>query len=86
MIGLFSVTLSFERDLQLFSRLLFLRSRSLFFQTKKSFLRRERENTDQKSFFHFFRLSSFLQESKKNFYFPPVRREKRDIKTQNTAQ
>ena len=72
MIGLFSVTLSFERSSAFFSSFAFSALAFIIFSDEKKFAKRERKHTSrEKSFFHFFRLSSFLQESKKNFFFAP---------------
>ena len=73
MIGFFCDKLLFERSSKAFFSFAFS-LRSFFIGREKKFAKRE--NTQDKLFSLFSSLSSFLQESQKNFYFPP-QREKR---------
>ena len=84
MIGFFCDTLLFERSSKAFFSFAF--SRLLVFHRTKKSLREEKKRTSKdKHFFHFFRLYLIsLQESQKNFYFPP-QREKRYKNTEHKS-
>ena len=82
MIGFFCDTLLFERSSKAFFSFAFFCS-LVFHRTKKSLREERKRKSNDKHFFHFFRLSLLsCEKAKKTFIF--LRREKRDIKTQNT--